>query len=109
MTLVLRFDVRKCYANNIADMTLEERFYFEIVDSFTDRFRGMGLIAERSYSPFFIENDQVVWRDQFRAPFSSEYIITQALSSFGGFVQNLLEGRGITWGFVQPPGYIPPT
>jgi hypothetical protein len=55
----------------------------------------MGLITEHSYSPFFTASDQVVWLDQFRAALSSEYIITQALSSFGEFVQTLLEGRGI--------------
>ena len=109
MTLVLRFDIRRIYRNSVLEATLEERHYFETTDASTDRYSGMGLITERSYSPFFIEANQVVWIDEFRATLSSEYIVTQALSGFGNFVQTVQEGRGITWSFVDAPGYTPPT
>jgi hypothetical protein len=107
--LVLRFDIRRLYRNSVLEATLEERHYFEITDVSTDRYSGMGLITERSYSPFFTEANQVVWLDQFRATLSSEYIVTQALSAFGDFVQTVQEDRGITWNFVGAPGYTPPT
>jgi hypothetical protein len=109
MTLVLRFDVRKAYPTKVSEACLEQRFYFETTELSTEKYTGMALIAEFSYSPFFTGSDQVVWLDQFRNSLSSEYIVTQALSSFGNFVHDLLEGRGVPYNPVQPTGYLSPS
>jgi hypothetical protein len=107
-TLTLRFDIRRVGLNSITESKLEERIYFEITDFFRDEYRGMGLIAERVYSPFFTDKDQVVWLDQTRSALTSADVITQALTVFGDLVQKVLEDRPITWNAVQPPGYVSP-
>jgi len=107
-TLTVRFDIRRVGLNSVAESKLEERIYFEITDFFREEYRGMGLIAERVYSPFFTDRDQVVWLDQTRSALTSADVITQALTVFGDLVQKVLEDRPITWNAVQPPGYVSP-
>jgi hypothetical protein len=92
-TLTVRFDIRRVGLNT---------------DFFREEYRGMGLIAERVYSPFFTDRDQVVWLDQTRSALTSADVITQALTVFGDLVQKVLEDRPITWNAVQPPGYVSP-
>lgn len=108
-TLTLRFDIQKVGSNSVAEATLHQRIYFELTSFFREEFRGIGMITEQSYSPFFTESDQVVWLNPSRAALSSDYIVTQALSSFADFVQTMQEGRDIPSYFAQPAGYVPPT
>ena len=98
--LTLRFDIRKVYGNSVADAALERRVYFEETD-FADRYQGMGLITERSYSPFFPESNLVVWKDSNRSTFNSGEVITEALLSFAGSIKDIVEERQITWRHIQ--------
>jgi hypothetical protein len=94
--LTLRFDIKNLAQNSMAAATLKQTIYFENSDPFGN-FINVGLIEEGSYSPAFFENDRVMWLDKDRNPHDSAEVVSEALKSFGRYVQNVLNDRPIRW------------
>src|SRR5262249_52084695 len=61
--LTLAFEIRNFAVNSVAATTLKRAIYFENYDAF-GHFLNVGLIEEKSYSPTFVESDQVMWLDK---------------------------------------------
>jgi hypothetical protein len=99
--LVLRFDIRMIYANNVRETRLQQRIYFEHED-YAGSFQGIELIEESAYSPFFTEDDQVVWifaND--RSTYSSADVVSRALNAFASRIQQVLDNQLIPSNTVQ--------
>jgi hypothetical protein len=99
--LVLRFNVRKIYANSIRETTFEVMHYFEHED-YKGSFQGIQLIDQTTYAPFFNELDQVVWifvND--RSAYTSADVVSRSLNAFASRIQEVLEGRLVQSNTVQ--------
>lgn len=101
--LVLCLELTKMYANTVTSAVLGYKVYFEIFD-WPNFFKGYDLVHEGEAKPYFDQDDQVVWRNAALDIIKTEKLAENAMSEYIDRVQDVLDGRSITYTRISRVG-----